>query len=291
MSQFVFQASDVRIIRVFISSTFTDTAQERNLLIADGKCLSNLISCSLRLSHCTLFHLMSFIVGNFAQSSSLFLWDPSDVPFGVLRYSKYSSFIPCLFHFRCLASLHVSSWALFCSILLPCGFSLEALHFAKFCQCTYNFPFEPLFVPFSILTCSLYPALVRSLLSPYIRFPFWTHICSFWAFKCVHFCVPFPLLRPYMFPFTSLHDSFRALICSLLRPYVLHWNSSVLPFEPLNASPFPFKCLNVPFYFVTCSLSRPCFFPFALLGFPFYCSVFKPCVFLFYPLRGSFWLV
>ncbi len=31
-----FQASDVRIIRVFISSTFTDTAQERNLLIADG---------------------------------------------------------------------------------------------------------------------------------------------------------------------------------------------------------------------------------------------------------------
>ena len=26
----------MRIIRVFISSTFTDTAQERNLLIADG---------------------------------------------------------------------------------------------------------------------------------------------------------------------------------------------------------------------------------------------------------------
>ena len=36
-----FQASDVRIIRVFISSTFTDTAQERNLLIADGSCLSD----------------------------------------------------------------------------------------------------------------------------------------------------------------------------------------------------------------------------------------------------------
>ena len=59
-----FQASAVRIIRVFISFTFTDTAQERNLLIADGTFLSHVFSFRLFRVKCILFSCRI----NFAQS-------------------------------------------------------------------------------------------------------------------------------------------------------------------------------------------------------------------------------